>query len=134
MPKSHVGAFYVGVLKAPSTTAKATALIADSIRQVTIGRVSAGATAKFETRLGGAGYPTSVSDRNIHVETLDTHLVGEESSSAEVIKKAQELFADPDGYAKAHKDELDPMYLKALKDFKSRVSHCVVQLIGLHTP
>jgi hypothetical protein len=134
MPKSHVGAFYVGVLKAPSSAAKATALIADSISQVTVARVAAGATAKFETRLGGGGYPTSVSDRNVHVETLDTHLIGEESSSAAVIKKAQEMFADPDGYAKAHPDELHSNYLKALKDFKSRVSHCVVQLIGLHTP
>ena len=135
MPKSYAGVFYVGTLKAPASTstAVATPILAVSTR-VTIHRAAAGAGASLEVRLGGAVYPTSVKDKNTQVEVFDTHFVSEESDAAALVKKAQAVFDDPDGYAKAHPGEVNPTYLKHLKEFKSRVSHCVVSLMGISTP
>ena len=133
MPKSYAGVFYVGTLKAPASTSAAvtTPIMALSTR-TTIYRVAA--TASLEVRLAGEVYPTSVKDKDTHVEVFDTHFVSEESDAAALVKKAQAVFDDPDGYAKAHPGEVDPAYLKHLKEFKNRVSHCVVSLMGISTP
>ena len=132
MPKSYAGAFYVGTLKAP-TSASATVttpIMALSTRST----VHLAATTKLEVRLAGEVYPTSAKDKNTHIEVFDTHFICDESDAAALVKKAQAVFDDPDGYAKAHPGEVDPTYLKHLKEFKSRVSHCVVSLMGITTP
>ena len=135
MHKSYAGVFYVGALKAPAAanTAVATPILAVSTR-TTIHRAAAGAAASLEVRLAGEVYPTSTKDKNTHIEVFDTHFICDESDAAGLVKKAQAVFDDPDGYAKAHPGEVDPAYLKHLKEFKNRVSHCVVSLMGISTP
>ena len=136
--KSYAGVFYVGVLKAPASAGAAGAAVATHILAVstrsTVHRAAAGAATSLEVRLGAEVYPTSAKDNNTHIEVFDTHFVSDESDTAALVKKAQAVFDDPDGYAEAHPGQVDPGYLQHLKKFKERVSHCVVSLMGITTP
>jgi len=129
MTEEYVGMFYVGVTTASQGGGEAQRMIVTSVGSVatnsTIHRLAA-TPPGVEVELGGPLHPTALQDPNIGVQVFDAHFVGPEASAAELVKKAQALFADPDAFFPA---EIDEAYRNSLLNFKKQVTHCMVSVL-----
>ena len=73
--------------------------------------------------------PTSLQDPNVAVHVLDSTLVGPESESDALMKKALALFDDPDAFLK--RGEIKEIYRGDLVRFKAAITHCVISTMRI---
>lgn len=133
MAASFAGVFFVGVTTASSTSSGAQKLVVTSTGSVstasTIHRVGGISTTNLEVQLGGAMYPTAIQDPNVSVQVFDAHFIGAESEADELVRKARDLFDDPDRFLAA--GEIDAVYRDSLNAFKKQVTHCAISLLRI---
>ena len=85
-----------------------------------------------EIHIGGQMVPTSIQDPNISVQVFDSTIVGPEADSATLVKKAQDLFDNPDAFLA--RNEIDAAYRDAFVRFKSGITHCAISVMRISTP
>lgn len=135
MAASFAGVFYVGVTAASTTSSTTQRLVVTSVGSVstasTIHRMAQVSADTLEVQLGGPMYPTSLQDPNLSVQVFDAHFVGPESETDALVKRAQELFDDPDRFFAA--GDIDQVYRDSLNNFKKQISHCAINVMRIRT-
>jgi hypothetical protein len=130
---SFVAMFYVGVTTAQRASSGAQSLVVSSVGSTgtasTSSKVSGLAASSIEIQLGGQMLPTSLQDPNVSVHVLDSTIVGPESESDALIRKAQALFDDPDAAFK--RGEIKEIYRGDLARFKAAITHCVISTMRI---
>jgi hypothetical protein len=82
----------------------------------------------IEIQLGGALLPTSLQDPNVSVHVLDSTIVGPESESDALVRKAQAMFDNPGEFVGLG---IDTIYRDDLLRFKKALTHCAISTMRI---
>ena len=131
MARPQVAAFFVGVTNAGTTRSALPVFVAavGTSEMATIAKIDTPPSGRITVIVGGRMEPTSLQDPTIAVQVFDTGLVDDEANSDRLIKRAQDLFHDPDRALAA--GEIRKAYCDALKAFKKQITHCAVSTMRI---
>ncbi len=130
---SYAGVFYVGVTTLRGTSTAAQSLVmtttGSTATNSTISRLAGVSAGTVEIHIGGQMLPTAMQDPNISVQVFDSTIVGAEADSANLVRKAQDLFNDPDRFLAL--GEIDSAYRDAFVRFKAGITHCAISVMRI---
>ncbi|MGE5615723.1 MAG: hypothetical protein ACM3X5_02290 [Bacillota bacterium] len=131
MARPRVAAFFVGVTNVATTRSALPVFVAavGVSELATVSKLDTAASGRITITMGGMMHPTSLQDPSVAVQIFDTGMVDDEANSDRLIKRAQDLFADPDRALAAR--EISRPYCDALKEFKRQITHCAVSTMRI---
>jgi hypothetical protein len=129
---TFVAVFYVGVTTTQMTSSSAQSLVVTSVGSTgtasTSSKVGGLSAPSIEIQLGGVLLPTSLQDPNVSVHVLDSTIVGPESESDALVRKAQAMFDNPERFVGSG---IDTIYRDDLLRFKKGLTHCAISLMRI---
>ena len=131
MAGPKVAAFFVGVTNVASTRSALPVFVtAVGVAEgATIAKIDAPQSGRVTITVGGRMHATSLQDPSVAVQVFDTGMVEDESRSDQLIKRAQDLFHDPDRALAA--GQINKAYCEALKEFKKQITHCAISTMRI---
>ncbi len=130
---SYAGVFYVGVTTPRGTSGAPQSLVMTAVGSTAvnsvISRIAGLSAGTVGIHIGGQMLPTSLQDPNISVQVFDSTIVGPEADSASLVRKAQDLFNDPDRSLAL--GEIDGAYRDAFARFKAGITHCAISVMRI---